>query len=153
MDNNENKKIFKNRMKIVMITWIIMIPLIIGIIIYSNYSDNKNESLECSKKQSNTEIIVTYNYIGGYFSSGNMKVLVDNSSSSEIQTNETNWCEIMKEQSNGLFVTKSCKEENSDNKKIINMDIGFDNSIDRKNVKINDDKQKIEELGFSCTIK
>ena len=153
MDNNENKKIFKNRMKIVMITWIIMIPLIIGIIIYSNYSDNKNESLECSKKQSNTEIIVTYNYIGGYFSSGNMKVLVDNSSSSEIQTNETNWCEIMKEQSNGLFVTKSCKEENSDNKKIINMDIVFDNSIDRKNVKINDDKQKIEELGFSCTIK
>ena len=126
---------------------------IIGFILYSNYSSNKKESLECSKKQSNTEIIVTYNYIGDYFSSGNMKVIVDYTSNSEPQVNKTNWCEIMQEQSNGLFTTKSCKEENSDNKKIINMDIGFDNSIDRKNVKINDDKQKIEELGFSCTIK
>ncbi len=147
MNNNDKKVIMKNRMKLGIIVFCITSMLIIGLILYDRYKWNKKESLICSKKQSNIEMVVTYNYIGGYFSSGNIKVIVDNSSPSEM-----NWCDFMKEQSQGLFIAKSCNEESAGGKKTINMDIGFDSSIDRKNVKIKDDKQKIEELGFSCNI-
>ena len=136
----------RSEKKLVIIVWIIIIVVMIGMILYNRYRDNIKESLECTKKQSNTEIVLIYNYTGGYFSSGNMKVTVDS-----LET-QTNWCELMKGQANGLFVTKSCNEENDNNKKIINMDIGFDSSIDRKNIKIKDDKQKIENIGFSCII-
>ncbi len=152
MDSSENSRTLKSRMKLVIIVWSIIIPLMIGIILYSRYESDKKELLVCSKKQSNIEIILTYNYTGGYFLSGNMKVVVDSLSHSETQANEMNWCDFMKEQSQGLFIAKSCNEENAGSKKTINMDIGFDSSIDRKNIKIKDDKQKIEELGFSCNI-
>lgn len=145
---NDNKKVMKNRKKLVAITWCIILPLMIGVILYSKYSGDKKESLICSKKQSNIEMTISYNYTGGYFLSGNMKIIVDNSSPSEM-----NWCDFMKEQSQGLFIAKSCNEENAGSKKTINIDIGFDSSIDRKKIKIKDDKQKIEELGFSCNIK